>query len=76
VHFRLVLPRAKRNRLDRRARALPPRRTCCIVDCGAESLTVLLMDTEAEALLCPFHQLVHLDGTPVHGEPLLAVPGF
>ncbi|HEY3061419.1 MAG TPA: hypothetical protein VGL99_20820 [Chloroflexota bacterium] len=76
LHFRLVLPRAKRNRLDRRAQALRPRRTCCIAGCGAESLAVLLIESETEALLCPFHELVQLDGAPVQGEPLLAVPSW
>jgi hypothetical protein len=76
LHFRLVLPRAKRNRLDRRAQGLLPRRNCCVATCGAESLSVLLFESETEALLCPFHQLIHLDGSPVRGEPLLAVPGW
>jgi hypothetical protein len=76
LHFRLVLPRAKRNRLDRRAQALMPRRPCCVAGCGAESLAVLLIETEAEAVLCPFHELVALDGSAVVGEPLLAVPGW
>jgi len=76
LHFRLVLPRAKRNRLDRRAQALLPRRTCCVAGCGAESLAVLLIESETEALLCPFHELVQLDGAPVRGEPLLAVPSW
>jgi|SRR3954454_18924637 len=76
LRFRLVLPRAKRNRLSRRAEAMAPRRVCAVANCGAESLAVLLIDSEAEALLCPFHQLLYPDGTPVEGEPLLAVPGI
>jgi hypothetical protein len=76
LHFRLVLPRAKRDRLDRRAQTLQPRTRCTVPGCAAESLAVLLIDSEAEALLCPFHQLVYLDGSPVIGEPLLATAGW
>ena len=76
LRFRLVLPRAKRNRLSRRVEAMAPRRVCCVADCGAESLAVLLVDSEVEALLCPFHELRYPDGTPVAGEPLLAMPGI
>jgi hypothetical protein len=70
--FRLVLLRAKRDRLARRAQALGAHRACSVRGCAAESLPVLLVDSETEALLCPYHQLVHLDGTPVAGEPMLA----
>ena len=76
LHFRLVLPRAKRDRLARRAQALEPRTRCSVAGCAAESLAVLLIDSEAEALLCPFHQLVYLDGSPVVGEPVLATAGW
>lgn len=76
IHFRLVVPRAKRDRLDRRAQALAQHPRCSVAGCTAEGLAVLLIETELEALLCPFHQLVHLDGTPVEGEPLLAVSGW
>ena len=40
--------------------------------CGAEGLPVLLVEAELEAVLCPLHQLVLLDGTPVDGAPMLA----
>jgi hypothetical protein len=76
LHFRLVVPRAKRDRLDRRAQALARRPRCSVAGCMAEGLAVLLIEVELEALLCPFHQLVYLDGTPVEGEPLLAVAGW
>ncbi len=74
--FRLVLLRDKRDRLARRAQALAAHRTCSVADCAADSLPVLLVDSETEALLCPFHQLVRLDGTPIEGEPMLATAGW
>jgi hypothetical protein len=40
--------------------------------CRAEGLPVLLVEAELEAVLCPVHQLVLLDGSPVEGEPMLA----
>jgi hypothetical protein len=74
--FRLVLLRDKRDRLARRAQALAAHRGCSVPSCTAESLPVLLVDSETEALLCPYHQLVHLDGTPIEGEPMLATAGW
>ena len=74
--FRLVLLRNKRDRLARRAQALAAHRGCSVPSCTAESLPVLLVDSETEALLCPYHQLVHLDGTPIEGEPMLATAGW
>ena len=74
--FRLVLLRDKRDRLTRRAQALAAHRGCSVPSCGAESLPVLLVDSETEALLCPYHQLVRLDGTPIDGEPMLATAGW
>jgi hypothetical protein len=74
--FRLVLPRQKRERLEDRARALPTHSRCSIASCPAETLAVLVIDSEQEARLCPYHQLVHLDGTPITGQPLLAVPNW
>ncbi|MDQ3811641.1 MAG: hypothetical protein M3336_15275 [Chloroflexota bacterium] len=76
LHFRLVVPRAKRNRLDQRARSLAPRARCSVRGCAAESLVVLLVESETEALLCPRHLLVQRDGLPVRGEPLLAAVGW
>lgn len=70
--FRLVLPRAKRDRLAARAAALSHRRVCSLTGCGAEGMPVLLVESEQEAVLCPVHQLVLLDGSPVHGQPMLA----
>ena len=74
--FRLVLLRDKRDRLARRAQALAGHRRCSVAGCSAESLPVLLVDSETEALLCPHHQLVRLDGTPIDGEPMLATAGW
>jgi hypothetical protein len=34
---------------------------------------VLLVDAEQEAILCPVHQLVRLDGSTVEGAPMLAM---
>jgi hypothetical protein len=35
-------------------------------------MPVLLVEAEVEAVLCPVHQLVRLDGSNVDGEPMLA----
>jgi hypothetical protein len=70
--FRLVLPRAKRDRLIRLAATLTRRRGCSVADCGAEGMPVLLVEAELEAVLCPIHQLVRLDGSAVEGQPMLA----
>jgi hypothetical protein len=75
-HFRLVLPRHKRDRLAEHAAQLKGRRRCSVANCGAESMPVLLVDSELEALLCPVHQLVFLDGSPVSGEPMLATAAW
>jgi hypothetical protein len=66
----LVLPRDKRDRLTRRARAMRPHRRCAARGCSVEGLAVVLVETEAEAVLCPSHQLVDLNGRPVEGEPV------
>jgi hypothetical protein len=71
--FRLVLPRNKRDRLARRVESLLPRRGCSAVGCQAQGIPVLLVDSETEAVLCPRHQLLALDGSPVQGEPMLAM---
>ena len=68
--------RDKRDRLARRTQALAAHRGCSVATCAAECLPVLLVDSETEALLCPYHQLVRLDGTPVEGEPMLATAGW
>jgi hypothetical protein len=39
-------------------------------------MPVVLVDAEVEALLCPTHQLVLLDGSPVEGQPLLATAAW
>jgi hypothetical protein len=39
-------------------------------------MPVLLVDSELEAILCPVHQLVQLDGSPVEGEPMLATAAW
>ena len=74
--FRLVLPRDKRDRLAERAAGLTRRRTCGVATCQAEGMPVLLVDSELEAILCPVHQLVLLDGSPVEGEPMLATAAW
>jgi hypothetical protein len=74
--FRLVLPRDKRDRLAAHAAQLQSRCRCSVAECGAESMPVLLVDSELEALLCPVHQLVLLDGSPVQGEPMLATAAW
>jgi hypothetical protein len=74
--FRLVLPREKCDRLAQRVGALTPRATCATPGCGAEGLAVLLVDAEVEAVLCPSHQLVGLDGAPVDGQPMLALAAW
>jgi hypothetical protein len=74
--FRLVLPREKRDRLAVRAARLRRRCGCVVRGCGAEGMPVLLVDSELEAVLCPVHQLVLLDGSPVHGQPMLATAAW
>jgi hypothetical protein len=74
--FHLVLPRHKRDRIARRLDALRPARACSAPGCHAEGLVVLLVEAETEAVLCPFHQLVGLDGRPVEGEPLIVTAGW
>jgi hypothetical protein len=74
--FRLVLPRDKRDRLAEHAAALAQRQRCHVAGCLAEGMPVLLVDSEREALLCPVHQLVHLDGTRIEGQPMLATAAW
>jgi hypothetical protein len=74
--LRLVIPRDKRDRLARRAAQLHYRRVCSVAGCAADSMPVLLVDSELEAILCPVHLLVLLDGSPVDGEPMLATAGW
>jgi hypothetical protein len=71
-----VLPRHKRDRLAERIAALSQRRVCGVVGCGADGMPVLLVESEVEAVLCPVHQLVLLDGSPVRGEPMLATAAW
>ena len=70
--FRLVLPRDKRDRLANHAALLRRRRGCSVPGCGADCMPVLLVEAEQEAVLCPVHQLVLLDGSAVQGQPMLA----
>jgi hypothetical protein len=70
--FRLVLPRHKRDRLAAHVARLRRRRDCPVAGCAADCMPVLLVEAELEAVLCPVHQLVLLDGSPVRGEPMLA----
>jgi hypothetical protein len=70
--LRLVLPRDKRDRIAAHAAALRPRGPCGVTGCTFEGLPVVLVEAELDAVLCPVHQLVLLDGSPVPGEPMLA----
>ena len=74
--FRLVLPRDKRDRLTSLVANLRVRRRCSASGCAAEGMPVVLVESEAEAVLCPVHQLVLLDGTPVQGQPMLATAAW
>ena len=74
--FRLVLARDKRDRLAERTAALSRRRSCGVAGCQAEGMPVLLVDAELEAVLCPVHLLVLLDGSPVEGQPMLATAAW
>ena len=74
--FRLVLPRGKRDRLAERVAGLGARRRCSVAGCHAQGMPVLLVESEVEAVLCPVHQLVRLDGSPVDGEPMLATAAW
>jgi len=74
--FRLVLPRDKRDRLTSLVANLRVRRRCSVPGCRAEGMPVVLVDSETEAVLCPIHQLVLLDGTPVQGQPMLATAAW
>lgn len=74
--FRLVLPRHKRDRLVERAAALRRPRACSVLGCGTEGMPVLLVERELEAILCPVHELVLLDGSRVEGEPMLATAAW
>jgi hypothetical protein len=74
--FRLVLPRDKRDRLAERTAALGRHRRCTVADCTFEGMPVVLVDSELEALLCPVHLLVLVDGSPVEGQPMLATAAW
>ena len=74
--FRLVLPRDKRDRLTSIVASLRFRRACSVAGCRAEGMPVVLVETELEALLCPVHQLVRLDGSAVEGQPMLATSAW
>jgi hypothetical protein len=74
--FRLVLPRAKRERLAQRVGALGPQRSCPVSGCGHTGLAVVLVESEAEAVLCPCHALVDLAGAPVAGQPTLVTAAW
>ena len=74
--FRLVLPREKRDRLTALVAAQGVRRQCGVAGCCAEGMPVVLVESEAVAVLCPVHQLVCLDGSPVTGQPMLATAAW
>jgi hypothetical protein len=73
---RLVLPRDKCDRLTELVTALAWRRACSVAGCAAEGMPVLLVESELEAILCPVHQLVLLDGAQVAGQPMLATAAW
>ena len=74
--FRLVLPRHKRDRLAEHVATLGARHGCTVSGCAAEGMPVLLVEAELEAVLCPVHQLVMLDGSAVQGEPMLVTAAW
>jgi hypothetical protein len=74
--LRLVLPQAKRDRLARRMGAVAPRRRCAVWGCSSQALTAVLLESEVEAVLCPRHGLVYLDGQPVEGQPVFATAAW
>ena len=74
--LRLVLPRAKRDRLARRMAQVAPRRRCPVWGCPAQGVVVVLVDSEAEAVLCPRHELVYIDGSAVEGQPMFATAAW
>jgi hypothetical protein len=74
--FRLVLPRAKRDRLAECAARLRLRQRCAHPGCTLDGLPVVLVESELEAILCPEHQLVLLDGSVVEGQPMLATAAW
>jgi hypothetical protein len=74
--LRLVLPREKRDRLIRRMAEVAPRRRCPVWGCTVHGLVVVLVDSEAEAVLCSRHELVHLDGRAVDGQPMFATAAW
>jgi hypothetical protein len=74
--FRLVVPREKRDRLVVRTAALRRLRGCSVKQCRSDGMPVVLVDSEVEAILCPIHQLVLLDGSPVEGQPMLATAAW
>ena len=74
--FRLVLARDKRDRLATRINAMVPPCACSARGCDERGIPVLLVESETEAVLCPRHALIGLDGEPVEGEPMLAMPAW
>ena len=74
--FRLVLPRDKQLRLAQRVSRLAERLGCRVPGCAQEGLAVVLVDSEADAVLCPRHELVGLDGQRVEGRPMFATAAW
>jgi hypothetical protein len=74
--LRLVLPRDKRDRIIRRVAQVAPRRRCPVWGCSIHGLVVVLVDSEAEAVLCPRHALVDLAGQAVVGQPMFATAAW
>lgn len=74
--FRLVLQEAKRERLTALVAGLHMRRHCVVDGCDRDGMPVVLVEAEVEALLCPIHQLVRLNGEPVEGQPMVATAAW
>jgi hypothetical protein len=74
--LRLVLSRAKRERVAARAARFGGSRPCSVPTCEQQGLPVVLVEAELDAILCPRHELVLPDGSPVIGQPVLATSAW
>jgi len=74
--MRLVIPRAKRERLAERVAVLAPRRACTIAGCGLAGIAVVILETEMEAVLCSEHELVTVSGQAVPGQPMFVTAAW
>lgn len=74
--FRFVLPRAKQARLARRLATLERRRPCPVPSCGLDGLAVVLVELEADAVLCRLHELVDNTGALIPGQPTIVTSAW